>query len=158
MAHLYSMQHQLGLWNLLLRCLLFSWQVDDHYQSFSLGQLGFPLSVVATFLQQVPQETGSRSCPFLKAKDLETDQTSLPAVPLVRQSTENTFKGRRCRPRLSMGAVPKNLGLCFNLIIERNSHFDSILQMRKLSTEQLKKHAQGNRSSKWPSCYLCQPV
>lgn len=79
MAHLYSMQHQLGLWNLLLRCLLFSWQVDDHYQFFSLGQLGFPLSVVATFLQQVPQETGSRSCPFLKAKDLETDQTSLPA-------------------------------------------------------------------------------
>lgn len=34
--------------------------------------------------------------------------------------------------------MPKNLGPHFETIVERYNHFDSVLQMRKLSREQLK--------------------
>lgn len=72
------------------------------------------------------QDTGRGKCQFLKAWGLELDSASLPTNSLGRQNIECAFKRRRCRSHLSMGAVSKNSGSCFKIIIDRYSHFDAI--------------------------------
>ena len=139
MAHLCSMQDQLRLESLLLRYLNYTVVVLMTISGFSSwGSLGFLTAWWLASKSKCPKRQEVEAVSFLRPGTQKLTKYHFQHILLVRQSTEYIFKGRRYRPHLSMGAVPKNLGTCFKVIIERYNHFDSVLRMRKLSTQQLK--------------------
>ena len=92
---------------------LHSCRVDDYQWFFFLGQLGFPHSMVAGFQKQVSQETGSGSCQFLKAWDLETDKISLPTYSIGQAKHRIYLQGEEIQTSPLHGSSAKEFGDMF---------------------------------------------